>query len=87
MKSRGLSRADREEVVAIADARVERFFNHYLLNIFPKQVGGLIRAHDTNVFAHGGLARRFAKLKYLILGFAAAGGFGVAKIGDLIGLL
>lgn len=77
----GLNQQQRQEVSDIAELAVRRYFDHYLTEVFPQQVKGIegkIRAHDVNVFAHGGIVRRFAKFKYLLLGFAAAGGFGGA---------
>lgn len=75
-----LSKADRDEVRLIAAGEVQAYFNHYLLEVFPKQVSGMIRAHDVNVFAHGGIVRRFAQAKYLFVGFALAGGAGLGEL-------
>lgn len=87
----GLNQQQRAEVSDIAELAVRRYFDHYLTEVFPAQVKGIegkIRAHDQSVFAHGSIVRRFAKFKYLLLGFAAAGGIaGGAGIDRLLGLL
>lgn len=80
----GLNQQQRTEVAEIAELTVRRYFDHYLQDVFPKQM----RAHDVNVYAHGGIVRRFARFKYLLFGFAAAGGFvGGAGMGRLVDLL
>jgi hypothetical protein len=78
----------RDELREIAELEVRRYFDHYLREVFPKQVKELISHHDRNVFAHGGIVRKFAQAKYLVVGFACAGGFiGGAGLERLIGLL
>jgi hypothetical protein len=67
---------------------VRRYFDSYLRDVFPKQVKEIVGHHDRNVSAHGGIMRRFAQAKYLVIGFACAGGFiGGAGLERLIGLL
>lgn len=80
----GLNKQQRQEVKDIAELEVRRYFDHYLREVFPKQ----LRAHDQNVFAHGGIVRKFARFKYLLVGFGAAGGFfsgaGIHEVVSLI---
>lgn len=87
----GLNKQQRDEVKDIAELAVRQYFDHYLTEVFPQQVKAFdqkLRAHDVNVFAHGGIVRRFAKFKYLLIGFAAAGGFiGGAGMERLVGVL
>lgn len=67
---------------------MRRYFDSYLRDVFPKQVKEIVGHHDRNVFAHEGIVRRFAQAKYLVIGFACAGGFvGGAGLGRLIGFL
>lgn len=84
----GLSQNQKSEVETIAELQVRRYFDQYLTEVFPKQVATLIRAHDTSVFAHGGVARRFSRAKYLLMGFCAAGGLGAgAGLRELLSFL
>lgn len=73
----GLNSKQRQEAQDVSELTVRRYFDHYLTEVFPKQIKEAIRTHDQNVFSHGGIVRRFARFKYLLMGFAAAGGFGI----------
>lgn len=66
--------------LAQIDTRVElgvrRYFDHYLEKVFPVQVRQVLDSHDKSTEAHGGVAKKFDRFRYLLTGFAAAGGFG-----------
>jgi hypothetical protein len=74
------------------DERVElgvrRYFDKYLEDVFPEQLRALLDAHDQSCLAHGGVAKRLDRLRFLAMGFAAAGGFGgglgLAKLVHLV---
>lgn len=76
----GLSQSQRDEAEKIADAAVQRYFNHYLLEVFPGQVAAMLGHHDTNVHAHSGIVRQFSRAKYLVIGAALACGAGLREI-------
>ncbi|MEM8737280.1 MAG: hypothetical protein AAGG38_02215 [Planctomycetota bacterium] len=63
---------------------VTSFFNHYMLNIFPKQVDRIFESHNKDETAHGGLLRRFDRTRWALVGLAVglsfAGGAGLTKL-------
>lgn len=82
--SDGLSAGQRQEAEDVAELKVRRYFDEYLKTTFPESVAAMIQAHNTSPEAHGGVVAQVLKAKYLFMGFAAAGGFGAAKLIDLL---
>ena len=68
----------------IAELEVNRYFDHYLTEVFPKQVDRLFAAHNTDATAHPTLVpthvesckwgKLFTKARLLIAGVCLAGG-------------
>lgn len=72
----GLSTEQRVETADVAELVVRRYFDHYLDKTFPVAAAAVVAAHDNNPAAHGGVLAQVTRAKYLLIGFAAAGGFG-----------
>lgn len=65
----------------IADATVQKFFNHYLTEIFPEQLAKVIAAHNCDVTAHAEqisakVEVAVGRLKLWIIALIFAGGVG-----------
>ena len=77
-----------ERVREIARDEVTRFFNHYLLNIFPKQMDRILKAHNHDTTAHNGVVRLFERQRWMLVGLVAGlaftGGAGFVKLINLI---
>lgn len=70
-----LSKADWEQIEARIELGVRRYFDHYLIEIFPRQM----KAHNQDCEAHGRVVRRLSRLKWAAIGAsiaAAAAGLG-----------
>lgn len=74
--SEGLNVDQRTEAAEIAELAVRRYFDHYLTNVFPASASALISAHNNDPQAHGGVLAQVMRAKFLVTGFAAAGGLG-----------
>lgn len=74
----GLTADQEREVDRIAEVRVRRYFDNYLLNVFPVQVSALIDAHNQNPEAHGGVEKKVSRMMWMAIGagfaIGAAGG-------------
>jgi len=82
-----LTDTQRREVEQIAELAVRRYFDHYLENVFPRQVKRLerdidmkIQAHDDSPMAHGRVERIVNRTMWLFLGIAVASGAGGAEL-------
>jgi len=67
-----LTDRDLERVDERAELQVRRYFDHYLQEVFPHQMA----AHNADDGAHGSVAKKLTKLKWLLIGLALAGGAG-----------
>jgi len=64
-----------------AELVVRRFFTHYLIEIFPKQLAEVIAAHNCDINAHSEQISAQVKiavgqLKLWVIGLVFAGGIG-----------
>ena len=82
------------EVQQIAELETRRYFDHYLKDVWPIQQKALrehthicVETHDTAKEAHGGVERRFARLLWMLIGVATAGGVGGVGFTKLRGLV
>ena len=69
-----------EKARAIAELEVRRYFDHYLTNVFPRQLEAAIEKHDGDREAHGGVERRFMRVFWIGIGAALATGSGLGYI-------
>lgn len=65
----------------VAELTVQRFFDHYLEEVFPKQLSATILAHNQDVTAHapqikGAVETAAARLKLWVYGLMFGGGVG-----------
>jgi len=67
-----LSQEDCRTVEVKAELVVRRYMEHLFEVTLPRIIVAAISAHDDNVRAHGGIV----KFRWLLVGFAAAGGLG-----------
>lgn len=83
-----LNETDKQEVQMIAELEVRQYFDHYLTEIFPKQLAVTLEAHDQNCGAHGSITKRFERFKWMLIGLAAgggiSGGYGLSKLLSLL---
>lgn len=70
---------DAEQVKAIAELEVRRYFDHYLEDVFPVQVAAVMDAHNKATDAHGGVLEQFKTVRWILIGAAFASGFGLEK--------
>ncbi len=71
----------REEVELVAEVIVQRFFAHYLDEVFPEQLSRLIGAHNSDVAAHakqitGAVKAESSRVRLWIVGLIFTGGVG-----------
>lgn len=71
-----MTKQDCKKVEMMVELGVRRYFDHYLEDIFPKQIAAVMEAHDKAADAHGGITGQFMKFRWLIVGAAAGGGLG-----------
>jgi hypothetical protein len=69
-------------MVDIARLQVHEYFDHYLTDVFPQQIVGIMRAHNQDAEAHeprvaplNRMHRQFTKYKWMVLGGVAVLGF------------
>lgn len=78
-----LSGQQRQEV----DERIEIFFSHYLLETFPEQVTRILEGHNNDCRAHGEVAKKVDRLRFILIGLAVGSGFlGGSALGKLFSL-
>ena len=70
-----------EKMKLIAEVTVQRFFDHYLEEVFPKQLEQLIAAHNRDVTAHtrqiqGAVRAESSRVKLWLMGVIFTGGLG-----------
>jgi|GEM_PF-3002799 len=75
-----LSEQQTEEVERIAELQVRRYFDHYLSEVFPSQVKGVVKAHDADREAHGGVERRVNQARWMLLGVSLGCGAGLGAL-------
>ena len=81
-----MTNSERQAIMDIAELQVNRYFDHYLTDIFPKQMDAIMGGHNQDAEAHEprfkplcAAKRRFERFQWMILGGAAVIGavFGV----------
>jgi hypothetical protein len=80
--------AERQEVVDLAQLSIHQYFDHYLTDVFPQQIGHIMGSHEGNATAHEvrfaplvKSARRFNRIMWTVAGgIAVAGFFGTIAI-------
>ena len=60
---------DCDKIKMMVELGVRRYFDHYLLEVFPDQIRQVIEAHDHDSFAHGGIGEKFLRFKWTLIGF------------------
>ena len=64
-----LTDQDCEKIKMMVELGVRRYFDHYLLEVFPDQIHRVIEAHDRDSSAHGGISEKFLRFKWTLIGF------------------
>jgi hypothetical protein len=79
--------AERQQVLDIAELQVNRYFDHYLSEVFPEQMDRLFKNHDDNVDAHPvqfktlyATKRRVDRVTWMFAGGAAVVSFAATMI-------
>lgn len=72
---------NQDEMELVAEVTVQRFFNHYLNEVFPEQLEAAITAHNKDVTAHSqqilvAVKAESTRLKLWLVGVIFAGGVG-----------
>lgn len=70
-----LTKAEMDQIDDRVELDVRRYFDHYLEVVFPQQM----QAHNADMEAHGGITRRFGRLKALLIGLVFGAGLGVGS--------
>jgi hypothetical protein len=79
--------AEHQQIAELTELQVHRYFDHYLTDVFPKQMDRCFAAHNSDVDAHpeafGTMRktkRRVDRVLWMIAGGSAVGGaiFGAA---------
>lgn len=80
----GLSDDQRQEVDDISELAVRKYFDYFLGEVLPR----FFDSHNSDCKAHGGVAKKLDRFKWLLAGlsFGAGAGSGVG-IAKLIALL
>lgn len=65
---------DCEKIKMMVELGVRRYFDHYLLEVFPDQVHQIVRSHDRDSSAHGGAISQFLRFKWTLIGFVFGSG-------------
>ena len=73
-----------EEVKAIAELEVRRYFDHYLEKVHPRMLNVAIRAHDSNDKAHGSVEKRMDRAVWVFIGVAVASGGVGAMVNEVL---
>jgi len=83
-----LTKRDKEDIAAMIELGVRKYFDHYLHDVFPQQVEAAVRAHDDASNAHGGHIASLLRTRWITYGFfvglGALGGFGVDRLFSLV---
>lgn len=70
------------------DERIEFYFHHYLVEIFPGQQARILEGHNNDCRAHGKVAKRVDRLRTFLIGLAIgsgiAGGGLIARFFNLL---
>jgi hypothetical protein len=64
-----LTEQDCDKIKMMVELGVRRYFDHYLLEVFPDQVRQVVEAHDHDSSAHGGISGQFLRFKWTLIGF------------------
>lgn len=83
-----LTEQEIERIKELAELETRRYFDHYLEEIFPKQVELFIDAHNECPEAHGGVEKKVSRTLWMLAGGAAVLGAGAGLgIKQLLSLL
>ena len=85
----------RDDMVDLIRLQIHEYFDHYLTEVFPEQVGTIVGAHDKDIEAHAGqleplkkAARMMDRTRWMLLGAMAILGGLLSLVGEkLMGLL
>lgn len=77
-----MTAAEHQQMVDISRLQVHEYFDHYLTDVFPKQIAEIMQAHNKDAEAHeprigplNSMKRSFYRYKWMILGGVAVLGF------------
>ena len=76
---------DCKKMELVAENTVQKFFNHYLTEVFPEQLAAAITAHNKDVTAHkqqikGAVRAESARIKLWLMGLIFGGGAGAGAL-------
>lgn len=71
-----LTTADREEIEVRLQLGVEKYFNHFLIEVLPEILDRALSTHDHNCRAHDGVNKRVERYRWLIVGAIVGGSIG-----------
>ena len=84
-----MDEATGRKIAMIAEITVQRFFTHYLEEVFPEQLERLIESHNNDVTAHteqirGAVKAESSRFRIWFMGLlftvCVGGGVGLAKL-------
>jgi hypothetical protein len=89
--------AEHQAVVDVAKVVVNEYFDHYLTEVWPKQIGIMLSSHNNDALAHDPrfvihtltcpMKRKMDHLKWMVAGGAAVAGVAGTLITEHIGAI
>ena len=77
-----MTAAERQQVIDIVDLQINRYFDHYLSDTFPKQLDRLFKNHNSDGDAHPAqfkvlstTSTKVARVTWMVAGMSALLGF------------
>jgi hypothetical protein len=87
----GLNTTQIREVEQLSELAIRRYFDHFLLEIWPQQQAALMASvaqsvamHDADDQAHGRVEMKFNRVFWVLMGVSAASGVGLASVTRLL---
>lgn len=78
---------DQQTITNLAKLVVHEYFDHYLNEVWPKNEARLVSAmqtaittHNQDVRAHAGVARRFDRFFWVLIGVSMSSGIGIGTL-------
>lgn len=70
-----MNREDRDRTVEMIQLGIHEYFDHYLTDVFPRQMDRCFDAHNSDSEAHKGAIQRVNRGGWMIAGMSALIGF------------
>lgn len=78
-----MNREDHDRTVELIQLGIHEYFDHYLTDVFPKQMELYLGAHNSDSEAHQGAIKKINRGGWMVAGMSALIGF-VGALGTLV---